>query len=71
MQSVICRLNAPEFLDQINHIQQWLDRRRCLVDNFDYYRMAGNILVIQIDFPSGFDASAFAAEFDGQMALSA
>ncbi len=69
MHSVMYRLNEAEFADQMSRIRRWLDHRRCLVDNFDYYKMAGDILVIQIDFSSGSDASAFATEFEGEMAL--
>ncbi len=69
MQSVMYRLNAADFAGQMAHIRRWLDHRRCLIDNFDYYKMAGDILVIQIDFASASDASAFAAEFEGEMAL--
>jgi hypothetical protein len=65
----MCRLNSADFADQMVTIRRWLDHRRCTVDNFEYYRMVGDIIVIQIDFTRSPDAAAFAAEFAGEMAL--
>lgn len=69
MRSVMCRLNSADFADQMVRIRRWLDHRRCTVDNFEYYRMVGDIIVIQIDFAKSADASEFADAFAGETAL--
>ncbi len=47
-------------------MRRWLDHRRSQTENFEYYKLAYDVIVVQLDFASAGDARAFAAEFGGE-----
>jgi len=63
---VTCLVYAVEFADKMMEMRRWLDHCRSQTENFEYYKLAYDAIVVQLDFASAGDACAFAAEFGGE-----
>ena len=61
-----CLVHAVEFAEKMVEMRRWLDHRRCQTENFEYYKLAYDVIVVQLDFGSAGDACAFVAEFGGE-----
>ncbi len=57
---------AVEFADKMMEMRRWLDHRGSQTENFEYYKLAYDVIVVQLDFANAGDACAFAAEFGGE-----
>jgi hypothetical protein len=60
---------AAEFAEKMMEMRRWLDHRRSRAENFEYYKLASDVIVIQLDFANEGDACVFAAEFSGETVL--
>ena len=60
---------AVEFADKMMEMRRWLDHRRSRTENFEYYKLAYGVIVVQLDLANEGDACAFAAEFGGETVL--
>ena len=61
-----CLVHAVEFAEKMVEMRRWLDHRRCQTENFEYYKLAFDVIVVQLDFASAAEACSFAAEFGGE-----
>jgi len=60
---------AAEFADKMMEMRRWLDHRRSRAENFEYYKLACDVIVTHLDFANEGDACAFAAESNGEAVL--
>jgi hypothetical protein len=60
---------AAELAEKMMVMRRWLDHRRSDIESFEYYKLASDVIVIQLDFANEIDAYAFAAEFSGEAVL--
>lgn len=69
MPTVMCRPDSAGFAAEMIKMRIWLDRHQNHVENFGYYKLMDNVIVVQLDFTDESDACRFVAEFDGETVL--